>query len=105
FLPVPGYPRHVHPFPTRRSSDLPRVIDDPDALPAAPKRLLLHAERSGHVADIHAEHVGLATMLLGAGRDRVEDAVDPAVGVRILDRKSTRLNSSHVSISYAVFCL
>src|SRR5207249_6549281 len=27
------------------------------------------------------------------------------LGVRFLDRKSTRLNSSHVSISYAVFCL
>src|SRR5690606_39922623 len=26
-------------------------------------------------------------------------------GVRFLDRKSTRLNSSHVKISYAVFCL
>src|SRR5699024_12373159 len=27
------------------------------------------------------------------------------VAIRMLDRKSTRLNSSHVSISYAVFCL
>src|SRR5699024_12429555 len=33
-----------------------------------------------------------------AGRTRVHDGVE-------LDRKSTRLNSSHVSISYAVFCL
>src|SRR5437868_12331233 len=30
---------------------------------------------------------------------------NPATKIRILDRKSTRLNSSHVSISYAVFCL
>src|SRR5439155_5507465 len=32
---------------------------------------------------------------------------DPRVrrGLRVLDRKSTRLNSSHVAISYAVFCL
>src|SRR5438067_7848956 len=29
----------------------------------------------------------------------------PAGGARTEDRKSTRLNSSHVSISYAVFCL
>src|SRR5438874_7645393 len=28
-----------------------------------------------------------------------------AEGVSVLDRKSTRLNSSHVEISYAVFCL
>src|SRR5438876_9188468 len=31
--------------------------------------------------------------------------VDPAAGYRGIDRKSTRLNSSHPSISYAVFCL
>src|SRR2546430_13539065 len=30
---------------------------------------------------------------------------DAAPGVRIIDRKSTRLNSSHSQISYAVFCL
>src|SRR3712207_8236148 len=29
----------------------------------------------------------------------------PAEGGRLLDRKSTRLNSSHANISYAVFCL
>src|SRR3712207_8895398 len=29
---------------------------------------------------------------------------DPAAG-RVVDRKSTRLNSSHANISYAVFCL
>src|SRR5256885_3993142 len=31
--------------------------------------------------------------------------VGPAIANRILDRKSTRLNSSHLVISYAVFCL
>src|SRR5207249_8142987 len=36
-------------------------------------------------------------------RDRVER--HPVVGGVVADRKSTRLNSSHVSISYAVFCL
>src|SRR5690606_41380688 len=46
--------------------------------------------------------------LLDAGLDeRVVDAqrVHDALGVRERDRKSTRLNSSHVKISYAVFCL
>src|SRR3989442_3952381 len=32
-------------------------------------------------------------------------AAEAAVGLAIIDRKSTRLNSSHVRISYAVFCL
>src|SRR3712207_8052141 len=38
-------------------------------------------------------------------RDLVERAVDLARMLRTLDRKSTRLNSSHANISYAVFCL
>src|SRR5690606_39311387 len=33
------------------------------------------------------------------------EAIQPPSDVGILDRKSTRLNSSHVKISYAVFCL
>jgi len=62
----------------------PRILDDLSQLPQAPQQLVVRAERSGFVADVHAEYVGLATMLLGAGRDRVGDAVDHAVGVRIL---------------------
>src|SRR5690606_39670938 len=39
----------------------------------------------------------------GRGRGRVHP-VEVVGGVGALDRKSTRLNSSHVKISYAVFC-
>src|SRR5690606_41527833 len=40
------------------------------------------------------------------GEERLAEPVEDAVGVAdTLDRKSTRLNSSHVKISYAVFCL
>jgi pyrimidine-nucleoside phosphorylase len=62
----------------------PRVVDDLNLLPTAPRQLLLRAPRSGFVTEVHAEWIGTATVLLGAGRDRAEDAVDPAVGVRIL---------------------
>jgi pyrimidine-nucleoside phosphorylase len=62
----------------------PRVVDDLERLPRAPQQMILKAERSGFVADIHAELVGRACVLLGAGRQRAEDAVDPAVGVVVL---------------------
>src|SRR3712207_7327129 len=44
------------------------------------------------------------------GRDRLPDRRAPGAGGELatsngLDRKSTRLNSSHANISYAVFCL
>src|SRR3712207_8129733 len=39
------------------------------------------------------------------GHDRVDIAVEDRRDVALEDRKSTRLNSSHANISYAVFCL
>src|SRR5690242_21460536 len=38
-------------------------------------------------------------------RGRLAGHLAPGLAARSLDRKSTRLNSSHMSISYAVFCL
>src|SRR3712207_8329228 len=58
--------------------------------------------------------VGLEALALLDGDDAVlahahervgHDVADLAVVVRRKDRKSTRLNSSHANISYAVFCL
>src|SRR2546430_11923997 len=36
---------------------------------------------------------------------RLVPPLHPAYAIRLVDRKSTRLNSSHSQISYAVFCL
>src|SRR5206468_6853847 len=70
-----------------------------------------------HLAQVVAEQLGAQLRLAGAhpvdvAHERVDLAVvgDHPVGVRQLpagerDRKSTRLNSSHDQISYAVFCL
>src|SRR5438477_3997104 len=57
----------------------------------------------------HAEVVGRLD-LVGIDRGRqperpFEGAIGPLIAMHLLDRKSTRLNSSHMSISYAVFCL
>src|SRR5207245_10830405 len=93
------------PFPPRRSSDL---LERPD--PARDLRLQAHAlglrgvahgvERALHQrGQVHGADVEVELARHDA-RD-VEDVLDE-LG---LDRKSTRLNSSHGSISYAVFCL
>ena len=62
----------------------PAFIDDPKNLPIAKKRHLLKAERGGFITAIHAESFGRACMMLGAGRSRVDDVVDPAVGAILL---------------------
>ncbi len=62
----------------------PRVVDDYGHLPSAPRRALVPAERSGYVLTLDAELIGRATMVLGAGRDRVEEAIDAGVGAMLL---------------------
>ncbi|MGE3507691.1 MAG: thymidine phosphorylase [Vicinamibacterales bacterium] len=64
----------------------PRVVDDPTRLPTAPQRHVIRAERAGWVVRVDAGLVGRASVALGAGRDRVEDAVDPAVGIVVLSK-------------------
>jgi pyrimidine-nucleoside phosphorylase len=59
----------------------PRVIDDYTRLPTAPHTTQIRATRGGVVTAMDAEKVGVASMLLGAGRRRAEDSVDHAVGV------------------------
>lgn len=58
----------------------PRQIEQPALLPAAPVRVMLSAPRSGYIAAIAAEQVGLASMHLGAGRVQKGDAIDHRTG-------------------------
>ena len=67
-----------------------RAIDDPDHLPRAPLAEPFVSPRAGVVAAIAPRPVGHAIIALGGGRSRVDDVVDPAVGivfhVRVGDR-------------------
>lgn len=55
-------------------------------LPKAALRAAVPAPRSGFVRALDAERVGLASVALGAGRERMDQGVDPAVGI-VLHRK------------------
>ena len=60
------------------------VVDDPSLLPSAPRIETIAAARPGYVEEVAADRVGTACLVLGAGRRRVEDRVNPAVGVECL---------------------
>jgi pyrimidine-nucleoside phosphorylase len=62
----------------------PRVIDDYRHLPAASDRLDVPATTAGHVTALQAELVGRAAVCLGAGRAKLDDVVDPGVGIEVL---------------------
>jgi pyrimidine-nucleoside phosphorylase len=65
----------------------PRTIDDPELLPTARRKIELKSSSTGFVHALEALPVGHATMLLGAGRARMDSRIDPAVGV-ILHKKA-----------------
>src|SRR3712207_8959448 len=59
--------------------------------------------RSG--AHLEVAHEPLDEFALGPPAAQAPSGERPQDGERTRDRKSTRLNSSHANISYAVFCL
>ncbi|MES2524332.1 MAG: thymidine phosphorylase [Gemmatimonadota bacterium] len=64
----------------------PAVVDDPSLLPEAPELELFLAPRDGVVSAVEPRTIGRGITLLGGGRSRVEDTVDPGVGFVITAR-------------------
>jgi pyrimidine-nucleoside phosphorylase len=70
----------------------PRVCDDPaGVLPRVPGRREVLAPRAGNLASVDAQAVGTAVVVLGGGRRKTEDKVDPAVGIEVLVRIGDRI--------------
>ena len=61
-----------------------RQIEDTSRLPRAPERELLRARESGYISGIQAGPIGMASVHLGAGRQRKGDPIDHAVGLVLL---------------------
>ena len=63
-----------------------RVVDDATRLPMAKHTLPVMSPRVGFVSSMQCEQIGTACVMLGGGRERKEDSVDPAVGI-VLHKK------------------
>jgi pyrimidine-nucleoside phosphorylase len=70
----------------------PHIVDDYRRLPSAPDRCLVRADAAGYLTTLDAELVGRASVMLGAGRDRVEDPVDHAVGITLMAKPGDSLS-------------
>jgi pyrimidine-nucleoside phosphorylase len=68
------------------------VVDDPALLPAASLIEPLVAPRSGYVASVNAQVIGVTSMELGAGRARKGDPIDYGVGVEVLVKVADRVD-------------
>src|SRR5690606_40169934 len=94
---------HIPSFPTRRSSDL---------MPTnTPKKIVvfLHGFKGfkdwGHFNEVMHFFAENNMVFVKFNFSHNGGTIDQPIDFPDLDRKSTRLNSSHVKISYAVFCL
>lgn len=58
-----------------------QYAENPNRLPKAEKKLFLFAEEEGYIASLNTEKCGEASVLLGAGRERKGDPIDPAAGI------------------------
>jgi pyrimidine-nucleoside phosphorylase len=74
----------------------PAVVDDPERLPRARTVRPVAADRSGVLVGLDAELVGRAGVLLGAGRERKDDPVDPAAGVRLFQKPGAVVRAGDV---------
>lgn len=63
-----------------------RIVDDYSLLPQASKIVEIKAPKSGYISKIEAEEVGVAAMILGAGRETKEDILDLSAGI-VLEKK------------------
>ena len=59
------------------------VLDDPAILPQAPVQRVLACAHDGHVQSMDARAIGVAAVMLGAGRTSLESVIDPAVGFHV----------------------
>jgi pyrimidine-nucleoside phosphorylase len=63
-----------------------RVIDDAKCLPQAQHTMQVVSAKAGFIFSMQCENIGTACVILGGGRERKEDSVDPSVGI-VLHKK------------------
>ncbi|MEW6446565.1 MAG: thymidine phosphorylase [Bacillota bacterium] len=71
----------------------PAVADDTGMLPEALRTITVPSPRSGYVVHVNALAIGEAARILGAGRERKEDPVDPSVGVVLAAKVGTKVEA------------
>lgn len=62
------------------------IVDHPELLPQAQYKIELPAQKTGTITEMIANDIGIASMMLGAGRQTKEDTIDLGVGI-VLNKK------------------
>jgi pyrimidine-nucleoside phosphorylase len=73
-----------------------QALDKFELLPNATGMREVLSPRGGYVSSINAEDIGLASNMIGAGRDKKEDAIDPAVGIILEVKMGEKVDAGSV---------
>src|SRR5690606_41756426 len=96
--------RYLQTFPTRRSSDLTIIVDEGSRIDVSGKGLLGDSSAGRYTGGSHGGRGGnYGSQLSGPVYGEYQTQGQTTDFHNYQDRKSTRLNSSHVKISYADF--
>ena len=74
----------------------PQALDKFELLPNATGMREITSPRAGYVSSIDAEDIGVASNMIGAGRDKKEDPIDPAVGITLEVKQGEKVDSGSV---------
>lgn len=77
-------------------------IDEPDKLVNTRRIVPVLAPRSGYIGTMNAKQIGLASLLIGAGREHVSDSIDPAVGILMHKRYGDKVSCGEAFASMYV---
>ncbi|WGS65408.1 thymidine phosphorylase [Marinitoga aeolica] len=74
-----------------------KVVDNPEEiLPISKEIVEFRAEEDGFISHIDTEKVGIASMVLGAGRKKKEDEIDYSVGIKILKKLGVKVSKGDI---------
>ncbi|MBR3003996.1 MAG: thymidine phosphorylase [Lachnospiraceae bacterium] len=71
----------------------PKVIDHFSDFGAVPEKHIVRAPRSGYIYSVNTAQIGETSLLLGAGRNTVEDAIDPMAGIILLKKTGEQVTA------------
>ncbi len=77
-------------------------MDEPDKLVNTRHIVPVLAPRSGYIGAMNAKQIGLASLLIGAGREHVSDSIDPAVGILMHKRYGDKVSCGEAFASMYV---
>jgi pyrimidine-nucleoside phosphorylase len=74
----------------------PQALDKFELLPNATGMREITSPRAGYVSSINAQDIGASSNMIGAGRDKKEDSIDPAVGIILEVKMGEKVDAGSV---------